>query len=275
MMDIDKQINRHTISPPTHIVFIMPRSKKGLERCHKSGTGNNRGRRRTTPCDNRGFNCNDCHSKSNELSLPVIYVSLPLNDSVINPPQMSSVCQQSSRSSSTSPRDNKCLNSNHINLKSNELLSPVIPMLPPWNDSVINSNQLSSDRQQSSSSSHNTTHELQASPIPSWTSPDPSNTIPPPSTKNVSRNIYGCMVDVSRLTLAQRQQHAVMLLQHYHELCNTKDPSSMFVFPPPIPTLNHCLNPPYHHLIVDHLIEAELMGIFNNQLHQKYPIKRQ
>ena len=28
-----------------------------------------------------------------------------------------------------------------------------------------------------------------------------------------------------------------MLLQHYHELCNTNDPSSMFVSPPPIPNI--------------------------------------
>ena len=93
----------------------MPRSKKGLGRCHKSGTGNNQGRRQTTPCNNRGFNRNDCHSKSIKMSLPVISVSLPLNNSVINPPQMSSVCQQSSRSSPNSPRDNKCLDSNHVN----------------------------------------------------------------------------------------------------------------------------------------------------------------
>ena len=29
------------------------------------------------------------------------------------------------------------------------------------------------------------------------------------------------------------------------------------------------INPPYHHLIVDHLIETKLMGIISNQLHQK------
>ena len=110
-------------------------------------------------------------------------------------------------------------------------------MLSPWNDSVINPTQLSLVRQQSSRSSHNTTHELQASSIPGRTSPDPSNTMPTPSTNNGSRNIYGCMVDVSKLTLSQRQQHAVMLLQHYHELCNTNDPSSMFVSPPPIPNI--------------------------------------
>ena len=91
--------------------------------------------------------------------------------------------------------------------------------------------------QQSSISSHNRTHDLQASSIPGRTSPDPSNTIPPPSTNNGGRNIYGCMVDVSKLTPAQRQQHAVMLLQHYHELCNTNDPSSMFVSPPTIPNI--------------------------------------
>ena len=28
-----------------------------------------------------------------------------------------------------------------------------------------------------------------------------------------------------------------MLLQHYYELCNTNDPSSIFVSPPPIPNI--------------------------------------
>ena len=147
----------------------MPRSKKGLGRCHNSGTGNNQGRRRTTPRNNRGFNCNDCHSNIIYRSLPVISVSLPLNNSVINPPQLSLVCQYS---------------------KSNELSSLVIPNLPPWNDLFINPTQLSLVRQQSSSSSPNTTHELQASSIPGQTSPDPSNTMPPPSTNDGNRNIY-------------------------------------------------------------------------------------
>ena len=133
----------------------------------------------------------------------MIYVSLPLNYSVINPPQLSLVFQQSSRSSHNTPHDNQCLNSNHSNSKSNELSSPVISMLPPLNDSVINPTQLYSVIQQSSSSSHNTTHELQASSIPRRTSPDPSNTMPPPSTNNGSRNIYGCRFDVSKSTPAQ------------------------------------------------------------------------
>ena len=194
---------RHKISPQTYIEFIMPRSKKGLGRCNKSGTGKNQGSRRTTPCDNRGFNRNGCHSKSNGISLTVIYVSIPLNISVINPPQLSSVCQQSSRSSPNSPCDKKCQNSNHINLKINELSSLVIHMLPPWNDLFINPNQLSSVRQHSSRSSPNTTYELRYSSIPGWTSPDPLNTIPQPSTNNGSRNIYECMVDVSKLTPAK------------------------------------------------------------------------
>ena len=46
------------------------------------------------------------------------------------------------------------------------------------------------------------------------------------------------MVDVSKLKPAQQQQHAVMLLQHYHELCNTNNPSSMFVSPPTIPNID-------------------------------------
>ena len=40
-----------------------------------------------------------------------------------------------------------------------------------------------------------------------------------------------------RLTPEQQQQHAVMLLQHYHELCHINDPSYMFVSPPPIPNI--------------------------------------
>ena len=45
------------------------------------------------------------------------------------------------------------------------------------------------------------------------------------------------MVTVSKLTPAQKQQHSVMLLQHYHELCNMNDPSSIFLSPPPIPNI--------------------------------------
>ena len=127
----------------------MPRSKKGLGRCHKSGTGNNKGRRRMTPRNNWGFNRSNCHSKSIEMSLPVISVSIPLNNSVINPPQLSSVCQQSSRSSQNSPRDNKYRDSNKINSKSNELSPLVIPTLPPWNDPFVNPTQLSLVRQHS------------------------------------------------------------------------------------------------------------------------------
>ena len=45
------------------------------------------------------------------------------------------------------------------------------------------------------------------------------------------------MVDVSKLTPSQRQQHAIMVLHHYPELCNKNDPSSMFVSPPLIPNI--------------------------------------
>ena len=237
IMAIFKQNNRHTISPQSHIVFIMPLSKKGIGRCQKSGTGKNQGRRRTAPRNSRGFNCSDCHSKINKLSLPVISVSLPLNNSVINPPQISSVRQNSFSSSHKTPRDNQGFNSKEINSKRNELPSLVIPVPPPLNDSVINPHQLSSVFQQLSSSSHNTTHELKASSIPSQTSPDPSNPMPAPSTKNGSCSIYGCMVYVYKFTPAQWQQHAVILLQHYHKLCNTIDPSLIFVTPPPIPNI--------------------------------------
>ena len=45
------------------------------------------------------------------------------------------------------------------------------------------------------------------------------------------------MVDVYKLTPEQRQQHAVMLIDSYHELCNTNDPSSIFVSPTSIPNI--------------------------------------
>ena len=174
----------------------MPRNKKGFGRCHRSGTGNNKGLTRTTTRNIRVYNRNNCHSKSIETSLTAISVNLPLNNSVINPPQMSSVCQHS---------------------KSNELSSTVIPKLPPWNYPFIKPTQLSSVLQKSSSYSPNTTHDLQASSIPVRNSPYPSNTMPPPPTNDGNHNIYGCMVDVSKLTPAQLEQHAVMLLDHYHE----------------------------------------------------------
>ena len=150
---------------------------------------------------------------------------------------MSSVRQQSSISSQITPSDNWCFNNNDSNSKSNDLSSPVIPVPPTFNDSVINPPHLSSVCQHSSRSSQKKIPESKASSIPGRTSPYPSNTMPPLSTKNVIRNIYGCMVDVSKLTQAQRQHHSEILLQRYHEICNTNDPSSMFVSPPPIPNI--------------------------------------
>ena len=211
LMAINKQSNRHTTPTKTHIAFIMP-PFKDIGSCHKSGTGNNQSGQQTTPRDNRWFNRKNCHSKSNKLSLPVISLPLPLNNSVINPYQLPSVREQSSISSHFTPCDNRCFNSKDSNSKSNELPSPVIPVPNPFNYLVINPPQLSSVRQQSFSSSHNTTHEQQTSLIPGRTSPDPSNTIALPSTNIGSRNIYGCIVGVYKLTPAQQQQHALMLL---------------------------------------------------------------
>ena len=114
LMAIDKQNNRHTTPPQTHIAFIIPRFKD-IGSCHKSGTGNYQGRQQTTPHDNPCFNRNDFHSKRNELSLPVIYVSSPLNNSVIHPYHLSSVRQQSSISSHNTPHDNRCSNIKYSN----------------------------------------------------------------------------------------------------------------------------------------------------------------
>ena len=133
----------------------------------------------------------------------MIYVSPPLNSSVINPSYLSLVRQQSYSYSQNNPRENRCSNRKDSNSKINESTSTVIPVTHPLNDSVVNPTQLSSVSQQSSSTSHNTTHELQASSIPGRTSHNPSNTMPLPSTNNVACNIYGCMVDVSKLTPEQ------------------------------------------------------------------------
>ena len=76
---INKQNNRHTTPPQTHIAFIMPRPK-GIGSCHKSGTGNNQGKQKTTPRDNRCFNRKDSYSNRNKLSSPVIPVTPPLNN---------------------------------------------------------------------------------------------------------------------------------------------------------------------------------------------------
>ena len=151
----------------------------------------------------------------------------------------------------------RCFNCKDINSKRNELSSTLIHVTTPLNDSVINPPQMSLVCQQSSRSSPNTTHELQASSITGQTSPNPSNTIPPPSTNNGCCNIYGCMVDVSKLAPAQRQQHAVMLLQHYHKLCNTNDPSSMFVSPPPIPNIESL----YQSTISSHLHDRDRKSV--------------
>ena len=42
-----------------------------------------------------------------------------------------------------------------------------------------------------------------------------------------------------------------------------------------LPTLNHYLNPPYHHWVVDRLVETDMTLILNNQLHRNYPIQIQ
>ena len=86
--------------------------------------------------------------------------------------------------------ENRCFNCKDSHSKSNDLSSLVIPVPPPLNDSIIFLPPLFLVRQQSSRSSQNKTPDLQASSIPGRTPADPSNTIPLPSTKNRSRNIY-------------------------------------------------------------------------------------
>ena len=94
LLAINKQNNMHATPPHTHIAFIMPHPKR-IGNCHTR--------------DNRCFNCKYSHSNRNELSSLVIPVPRPFNDSVINPPQLSGVCQQSSRSSHNTTQSHKLL----------------------------------------------------------------------------------------------------------------------------------------------------------------------
>ena len=167
----------------------------------------------------------------------MIPVPTLLNYWVINPHHLSLVFQQSFISSNNTPCDNRWFTYMESHANINELFLPVIPVPPPLNDSVINLPQLSSVSQQTSSSSHNTSPESEASSIPGRNSSDPSNTTPLLSTHNLGCNIYGCMVDVSKLTPAQQQHNTVRLLQHYNKLCNTNYPSSMIVSTPSIASI--------------------------------------
>ena len=134
--------------------------------------------------------------------------------------------------------------------------SPVIPVPPPLNDSFNTPLNLSSICQHSYSSSQNTTHELQASSIPGRTSPDLSNTMSPPSTNNGSRNIYGCMVDVSKLH-CHNDNSMTLCSFNINTSCVTQMTLNPCLYLHLLfQTLNHCLNPPYHHWIVDHLVET-------------------
>ena len=247
---------------------------RGIGSCYKSETGNNQGRKLTTPLDNRWFKRKDSHSNKNEFSSPVISVSPPLNNSVINPPQLSLVRQQSSSSSYNTPRDNWWFNTKDSNSKSNGLSSPVITVPPPFNYPLINPPQMSLVCQQSSSSLHNTTHELQASSIPGRNSPDPSNTCHrcPPRTK------VTIFMDAWLPCLSWHQNNDNIMPYCYFSIitsCVTKnEPSSMFVSPPHIPNIEPLSHPTYHHLIVDHLVETKPTWIFKNKLHRKYPIQR-
>ena len=85
-----QQKNSHITPPQTHIAFIMTRPK-GIASHQKKEQGTIREGKKVTPRDNRCFNRKENHSKINELSSLVINVTPLLNDSAINPPQLSSV----------------------------------------------------------------------------------------------------------------------------------------------------------------------------------------
>ena len=185
LMAIYKQNNRHATPPQTHIAFSMP-GFKGIGSRHKSGIVNNQSTQWKTPHDNRCFNRNKSHSKSNKLLLTVISISLSLNNSVINPPQMSSFCQQSSRSSHFTPRDNRCFNSKDRTPRAKSFHHCWYMWLLHWMIQSIT--QLSCPLFVNSHPYLHITQWISCKifSIPSLTSPDPSNTMTPTSTNKAA-----------------------------------------------------------------------------------------
>ena len=201
----------------------------GISRRHKSGTGNMEKRERKTPIDFRSRNGNSSGSESknsNESTSPVITAPSRPNQVVTNPPRTSPVQQNSSTLSNivTTP-DTQVLNSFRTGTSPGSI-SPVIPI-------ALQANFVSCHQESSQTSQEESTVDSSRTK----TSADSSGKMPTPSANNESHNIYCNIVDVSKLTVEQRQEHAVMLLQHYEELCNTNDPSSMFASPPPLPNI--------------------------------------
>eukprot|EP00978_Attheya_sp_CCMP212_P024680 scaffold77918_cov46-Attheya_sp.AAC.1 len=79
----------------------MPRSSKGAGRSHKSGTGNNKDKPRSTPYDVHHFK----KQQSTQLRSPSIAVP-PLEDSIIHPQLPSTQTSPSVSVRSTTPQPN-------------------------------------------------------------------------------------------------------------------------------------------------------------------------
>ena len=81
-MAINKQNDRHTTPPQTHIAFIMLRPN-GIGSRQEIVTVNNQGRQRTTPCDKRCFNCKDSHFKRSKVVVLMNYDKRDLDSGII------------------------------------------------------------------------------------------------------------------------------------------------------------------------------------------------
>ena len=57
-----------------------------------------------------------------------------------------------------------------------------------------------------------------------------------------------------------------MLLEHYHELCNTNDPSSTFVSPPPIPNIESFSQSNISSLSMYWILPMQLVVDYSHQL---------
>ena len=202
----------------------MPRSKKGIGSHHKSGTGRNSDKVRTTPCDSRCYSRTKSHSAKHIQSRSPVIAVPPLHDSAIHP-QLSSTQAPSVSFSKTTPPPKSCV---AMPTHHNDTAMPVTgqPSSPP------------------SVSFGNTTllpHPCEM-PVPhNGTTPTSYPVASPVTTllHNQERHDhYGGIVDVTRLTSAQREEFDRMIITQYHALCNENEEPSSFVSTPPIPNID-------------------------------------
>jgi hypothetical protein len=204
-----------------HTIVVIMARQKGVSRRSKNGTGRNT-RPRKTPVDNRCTLHNDTISQSNgHVSIETASPSPTyVGRAHVNgqSPVIEDISSQNNGSVSletTSPSTTHVCHA-HVN-EEVAVVQNTIDATP------INVAQLTSPILHSGATS-TTNNQMIGANV---------------STENIrSNNVYRNIVDVSKLTNEERQEHAAMLIQHYEELCNTNDDATSFISPPPFPNIS-------------------------------------